>query len=136
MSNKIRTRAVNYGKNKGAKMKKDLNYYLSLPYTITVKRLDDGDYFAQYADAGRTKKCFDGGLGKGRGESDKRSKRSFCVLRRRGARKGRNIYEQVVENTKVRVNLTMPKSVLVAIDAVTKNRSAWLSNLAKKELAI
>ena len=58
------------------------------------------------------------------------------MLRRRGARKGRNIYEQVVENTKVRVNLTMPKSVLVAIDAVTKNRSAWLSNLAKKELAI
>ena len=41
MSNKIRTHAVNYGKNKGAKMKKDLNYYLSLPYTITVKRLDD-----------------------------------------------------------------------------------------------
>ena len=30
----------------------------------------------------------------------------------------------------------MPKSVLIAIDAVTKNRSAWLSNLAKKELAI
>ncbi len=55
MSNKIRTRAVNYGKNKEAKMKKDLNYYLSLPYTITVKRLEDGDYFAQYVDAGLKK---------------------------------------------------------------------------------
>ena len=36
-------------------MKKDLNYYLNLPYTITIKRLDDGDYFAQYADMGLTK---------------------------------------------------------------------------------
>ena len=64
MSNKIRTRAVNYGKNKGAKMKKDLNYYLSLPYIITVKRLDDGDYFAQYADAGLTKNALMAGWGK------------------------------------------------------------------------
>ena len=136
MSNKIRTHAVNYGKNKGAKMKKDLNYYLSLPYTITVKRLDDGDYFTQYVDAGLTKNALMAGWGKDEAEAISDLKEAFACYVEGALEKGENIYEQVVENTKVRVNLTMPKSVLVAIDAVTKNRSAWLSNLAKKELAI
>ncbi|ARR00312.1 hypothetical protein CSUIS_0473 [Campylobacter porcelli] len=29
---------------------KDLNYYLNLPYTISVKKLGDEEYFAQYLD--------------------------------------------------------------------------------------
>ena len=85
-------------------MKKDLNYYLNLPYTITIKKLDDGDYFAQYVEG--------------------------------ALEKGENIYEPIDENAKVRINLTIPKGVLNAIDAVTNNRSAWFSELAKKVLAV
>ena len=45
-------------------MKKNLDYYLNLPYTIIVKRLDDDDYFAQYADIGLTKNNLMAGWGK------------------------------------------------------------------------
>jgi hypothetical protein len=48
---------------------------------------------------------------------------------------GINIPEPIDENAKVRINLTT-KGVLNAIDAVTNNRSAWLSELARKALAI
>ena len=49
---------------------------------------------------------------------------------------GINIPEPIDENAKVRINLTIPKGVLNAIDSVTNNRSAWLSELARKALAI
>ena len=48
---------------------------------------------------------------------------------------GINMPEPIDENAKVRINLTT-KGVLNAIDAVTNNRSAWLSELARKALAI
>ena len=47
---------------------------------------------------------------------------------------GIKIPEPVDEDAKVRVNLTIPKSVLFAIDAVTNNRSKWISDLARKTL--
>ena len=39
-------------------------------------------------------------------------------------------------SNKIRTRAVNYGKNLIAIDAVTKNRSAWLSNLAKKELAI
>lgn len=47
---------------------------------------------------------------------------------------GIKIPEPVDEDAKVRINLTIPKSVLSAIDAVTNNRSKWISDLARKTL--
>lgn len=39
------------------------------------------------------------------------------------------------ESEKIRINITIPKNLLNSIDAITKNRSAWISDLAKKALA-
>ena len=59
-------------------MKKDLNYYLNLPYTITIKRLDDGDYFAQYADMGLTKNNLMAGWGATEAEAIADLKEAFA----------------------------------------------------------
>lgn len=62
-------------------MKKNLDYYLNLPYTITVKRLDNGDYFAQYADIGLTKNNLMAGWGKSEAEAISDLKETFtCYI--------------------------------------------------------
>ena len=48
-----------------------------MPYTITVKRLDDGDYFAQYADIGLTKNNLMAGWGKSEAEAISDLKSAF-----------------------------------------------------------
>ena len=117
-------------------MKKDLNYYLNLLYTITIKRLDDGDYFAQYTDIGLTKNNLMAGWGATEAEAIADLKEAFACYVEGALENGESIYEPIDENVKVRINLTIPKGVLNAIDAVTNNRSAWLSELAKKALAV
>jgi hypothetical protein len=117
-------------------MKKNLDYYLNLPYTITVKRLDDGDYFAQYADIGLTKNNLMAGWGKNEAEAISDLKEAFACYVESALQSEEIIYEPIDENAKVRINLTIPKGVLNAIDAITNNRSAWLSELARKALAI
>ena len=117
-------------------MKKDLNYYLNLPYTITIKKLDDGDYFAQYAEAGLVKNNLMAGWGATETEAIEDLKEAFACYVEGALEKRENIYEPIDENAKVRINLTIPKGVLNAIDAVTNNRSAWFSELAKKVLAV
>ena len=117
-------------------MKKNLDYYLNLPYTITVKRLDDGDYFAQYADIGLTKNNLMAGWGKNEAEAISDLKEAFACCVESALQSEEIIYEPIDENAKVRINLTIPKGVLNAIDAITNNRSAWLSELARKALAI
>ena len=59
-------------------MKKDLDYYLSLPYTITIKRLKDGDYYAQYADIGLTKDHLLAGWGASEAEAINELKSAFA----------------------------------------------------------
>ena len=117
-------------------MKKDLNYYLNLPYTITIKKLDDGDYFAQYAEAGLVKNNLMAGWGATETEAIEDLKEAFACYVEGALENGENIYEPIDENAKVRINLTIPKGVLNAIDAVTNNRSAWFSELAKKALIV
>ncbi|WP_033915812.1 HicB family protein [Campylobacter sputorum] len=117
-------------------MKKDLDYYLNLPYTIVVKKLNDGDYFAKYSDAGLIKNNLMAGWGKSEMEAIKDLKEAFACYVESALKNGETIYEPIDENVKIRINLTIPKGVVNAIDLVTKNRSAWLCELAKKELAI
>lgn len=116
-------------------MKKDLEYYLNLPYTITVKRLDDGDYYAQYADLGLTKNNLMAGWGDSEAEAIKELKDAFACYVEGALKSGESIYEPIKEDVKVRINLTMPKSVLEAIDRVSSNRSKFLTDAANLKLA-
>ena len=39
-----------------------------------------------------------------------------------------------IKDKKVRINITLPKSIINAIDAVSPNRSKWISDMAKRTL--
>lgn len=117
-------------------MKKDLNYYLNLPYTIMVKRLEDGDYYAQYADTGLTNHNLLAGWGKSEGEAIEELKEAFACYIEGALKSGEVIYEPIKEDKKVRVNLTIPQSILVAIDAISPNRSKFLTEAARLKLGM
>ena len=115
-------------------MKKDLEYYLALPYEILVRPLskeEGGGYLARYKD-------FPYIMGDGESEaqaiSDVKKAFAFCI--ETDLKEGVKIPEPIDENKKVRVNLTIPSGILNAIDAVTSNRSAWISQMARKALGV
>ena len=113
-------------------MKKDLNYYLTLPYEIIVRKLTDdegGGYFAYYKD-------FKGIMGDGESEaeaiSDVKEAFKFCI--QTDLKEGVVIPESQGEEKRVRVNVSLPKSLLDAIDRVSSNRSAFLTKAANMAL--
>ena len=113
---------------------KDLNYYLNLPYEIIVRKLsqkDGGGYFANYKD-------FPYIMGDGESEAE-------AIADAREAFKG--ALEVMLENNdyikepssteaKVRINITLDKSLIEAIDKVTHNRSKFLNDCAKEALSL
>lgn len=114
-------------------MKKDLNYYLNLPYTISVKKLKDGDYYAEYTDANLTKNTLMAGWGKNEMEAINDLKEAFSCFVESALKDGDFIPEP--NDKSVRVNICLPRSLLNAIDKVTKNRSKFLSEAANMKLA-
>ncbi|CUU72089.1 type II toxin-antitoxin system HicB family antitoxin [Campylobacter hyointestinalis] len=114
---------------------KDLNYYLNLPYTISVKKLGDGDYFAQYLDINLTKNNLIAGWGKDELEAINDLKEAFACYVEGALKNGDFIPEPLVEDKKVRINITLPKSLIESIDKITKNRSQFLAESANLRLS-
>ncbi|KEA46230.1 hypothetical protein CR66_03250 [Campylobacter mucosalis] len=116
-------------------MKKDINYYLNLPYEIKIVRLDDGDYYAQYADARLNKLVLMSGDGKTPNEAVDDLQNAFKSYLEYAIEAGREIPEPYDENKKVRVNVSLSQGLLNSIDSVSKNRSAFLEKAASMALA-
>lgn len=111
-------------------MTKDLDYYLNLPYEIIVKKLTDeegGGYLARYKDY-----PYIMGDGENEAEAIADAKSAFLGALKLMLAKGDFIREP--ETKSVRVNISLPKSLLEAIDKVASNRSAFLANAANKAL--
>ena len=87
-------------------MKKDLNYYLNLP-------MGDGESEAEAI-------------------SDVKEAFKFCI--QTDLEEGVAIPEPQGEEKRVRVNVSLPKSLLDAIDRVSSNRSAFLTKAANMAL--
>ena len=117
-------------------MKKNLDYYLNLPYTITVKRLDDGDYFAQYADIGLTKNNLMAGWGKSEAEAISDLKSAFKDALAQMLSDNEEIIEPKLLSHKTKsYTITMKENIMQEIDAAAKelgiSRSAFLAISAK-----
>lgn len=113
-------------------MKNNLNGYLNLPYEIIVRKLTDdegGGYFAYYKD-------FKGVMGDGESEAeaiaDVKEAFKFCI--QTDLDEGVVIPEPASEEKRVRVNVSLPKSLLDAIDKVSSNCSAFLTKAANMAL--
>lgn len=115
---------------------KNLAYYLNLPYKIEITKIpsESGGGYCAIMPEFKDKALF-WGDGKTREEALKELEVAFEFTIETMLENGDYIPEPT-DDTRIRVNLTIPKSVLAAIDAVTKNRSAWITDLAKKALAI
>ena len=107
-----------------------------MPYTITVKRLDDGDYFAQYADIGLTKNNLMAGWGKSEAEaiSDLKSAFKDALVEMLADN------EEIIEPRSLSIKtksyaITMKENIMQEIDAAAKelgiSRSAFLAISAK-----
>lgn len=116
-------------------MKKDINYYINLPYEIKIVRLDDGDYYAQYADARLNNLVLMSGDGKTPNEAIEDLQNAFKSYLEYALEVGRKIPEPYDETKKVRVNVNLSQKILDAIDSVSKNRSAFLERAATMALA-
>lgn len=117
-------------------MKKNLDYYLNLPYTITVKRLDDGDYFAQYADIGLTKNNLMAGCGKSEAEAISDLKSAFKDALAQMLSDNEEIIEPKLLSHKTKsYTITMKENIMQEIDTAAKelgiSRSAFLAIPAK-----
>ncbi|TLD83969.1 type II toxin-antitoxin system HicB family antitoxin [Helicobacter sp. MIT 11-5569] len=113
---------------------KDLQYYLNLPYEIILKKLpkeDGGGYFAHYKD-------FPYIMGDGESEIKalKDVKEAFKGAILVMLENGDFIKEPTSTEAKVRINITLEKSLVEAIDKITHNRSKFLADCAKERLSI
>lgn len=114
-------------------MHKNIEYYENLPYEIIIKKLskdDGGGYFARYKD-------FPYIMGDGATEEE-----ALRDLREafRGAiavmiENGDSIKEPERQKS-VRINITLPASLLQQIDAKSSNRSKFLADCARKALNV
>ncbi|EAJ1453072.1 type II toxin-antitoxin system HicB family antitoxin [Campylobacter jejuni] len=111
---------------------KDLDYYLNLPYEIIIKKLDEkdgGGYFARYKD-------FPYIIGDGENEIEalKDLKEAFKGALEVMLEKGDYIKEPIDNEAKIRINITLPKSLVEAIDTISDNRSKFLADLANSAI--
>ncbi len=111
---------------------KDLDYYLNLPYEIIIKKLDEkdgGGYFARYKD-------FPYIMGDGENEIEalKDLKEAFKGALEVMLEKGDYIKEPIDNEAKIRINITLPKSLVEAIDTISDNRSKFLADLANSAI--
>ena len=107
-----------------------------MPYTITVKRLYDGDYFAQYADIGLTKNNLMAGWGKSEAEAISDLKSAFKdALAQMLADKEEIIETKLLSHKTKSYAITMKENIMQEIDIAAKelgvSRSAFLAISAK-----
>lgn len=118
-------------------MKKDLNYYLNLPYKIELKKIPEsegggwGAFMPEFNGA-----AFFYGDGESKGEALDELEVAFKATLETLLESGDVIPEPVSEEKARRINITMPEAVIKAIDSVSSNRSAWLTQAARQALAI
>ncbi|EIE4559073.1 type II toxin-antitoxin system HicB family antitoxin [Campylobacter lari] len=111
---------------------KTLEYYLNLPYEIIIKKLSDedgGGYFARYKDF-----PYIMGDGDTQIQALEDAKEAFKSAISLMLEKGDYIKEPLNEESKVRINITLPKSLVEAIDQVSNNRSKFLADVAFRAL--
>ncbi|MGG7047978.1 MULTISPECIES: type II toxin-antitoxin system HicB family antitoxin [unclassified Campylobacter] len=111
---------------------KDLSYYLALPYEILVRPLspeEGGGYLARY-------KNYPLVMGDGESEAEAIAdvKKAFEFVIASDLAEGKAIQEPTSQTSKVRVNVSLSRQILDAIDKVSKNRSAFLEDAAKMAL--
>lgn len=102
-------------------MKKDINYYLNLPYEIKIVRLDDGDYYAQYAEARLNKLVLMSGNGKTPNEAIDDLQNAFKGYLEYAIEAGREIPEPIDKNKKVRVKYTDYNKNLIPTEETLKS---------------
>ena len=117
-------------------MKKDVEYYLNLPYDINVKILDDGDYFVQYNDIGLNKVVMMYGDGKTVDEAINDLRDAFRCYLEDAIAKGEYIPEPNNNLKSIPLSITMKEDLVSEIDYHAKqlgvNRSAFLAISAKQ----
>ncbi|MGG7074068.1 hypothetical protein U5B43_07430 [Campylobacter sp. 9BO] len=98
--------------------KKDLNCYLGLPYHH-YKKLDDDDCLCgmRIQDLQRIIQWLAAVKNETKAIND--LKEVFACYIKNALQNGKSIYEPIDKNTKVRINLTMPKGILNTINTVT-----------------
>lgn len=116
-------------------MKKDINYYLNLPYEIKINRLDDGDYFAQYIDVGLNKAVLMSGDGATPNDAIDDLKEAFKCYLEDAILKGEFIPEPTCDEKSKNLAITIKQSLVDEIDFYAKkmglSRSAFLAVSAK-----
>ncbi|WP_122873506.1 type II toxin-antitoxin system HicB family antitoxin [Campylobacter showae] len=115
-------------------MKKDVEYYMNLPYEIIVKKLskdEGGGYLARYKDYPLVM-----GDGENEAEAIADVKKAFRFVIETDLKEGVKIIEPGDDTKFKRINITMPESIINAIDKITNNRSAWLSDTARRALSL
>ncbi|MGB2552386.1 type II toxin-antitoxin system HicB family antitoxin [Campylobacter sp. MOP51] len=117
-------------------MKKDINYYLNLPYKIQLKRIPEsegGGWGAFMPEFNGT--AFFYGDGESKAEALDELEIAFKTTLETLLESGAIIPEPISEEKRVRVNVNLPKSLLEAIDKVSSNRSKFLTDAANLKLA-
>ena len=117
-------------------MKKDINYYLNLPYKIELNQIpqdEGGGFCARMPEFEGVAFFYGDGASKGEAldELDGAFRASLEVLLKEGA----SIPEPKSNERRVRVNVSLPKSLLLAIDSISPNRSKFLTEAARLKLA-
>ncbi|RQD66464.1 type II toxin-antitoxin system HicB family antitoxin [Campylobacter hepaticus] len=116
-------------------MKKDINYYLNLPYKINLVKLDDGDYFAEFDDKGLNKLVLMAGDGKTPNEAIQDLKDAFACYLEEALAKNEFIPEPMQKDKSKNLAITLKNSLVDEIDFYSKkmglSRSAFLAVCAK-----
>lgn len=116
-------------------MKKDINYYLNLPYNINLTQLEDGDYFAQFNDKELNNFVLLAGDGKTPNEAIKDLKEAFACYLEEALKNDDFIPEPVQNDKSENLAITLKNSLIDEIDFYAKKmgltRSAFLALSAK-----
>lgn len=101
-------------------MKKDINYYLNLPYKINLLKLDDGDYFAQFDDKELNKLVLMAGDGKTPNEAIEDLKNAFACYLEEALAKNEFIPEPMQKDKSKNLAITLKNSLIDEIDFYSK----------------
>ena len=115
-------------------MKKDKQYYLNLPYEITIRPLSDdegGGYFAHYNHKGLQFIMGDGATAE---EALQNVKNAFICYLEVALQNEDFIPEPNYKEKTKRINITLSEKLINKIDKQFSNRSAFLSKAATKML--
>ncbi|MGG7047976.1 MULTISPECIES: type II toxin-antitoxin system HicB family antitoxin [unclassified Campylobacter] len=114
---------------------KDLDYYRNLPYKIELKKIadDEGGGWGAFMPEFNGVALF-WGDGKTKQEALNELDLAFDVAIQGLIDSDIAIPEPTSQTSKVRVNVSLSRQILDAIDKVSKNRSAFLEDAAKMAL--